>query len=100
MLEPTGGHGGVALAAVSAGLLEQDPVLPGWIGAPRPFEFEATTLQFSQLNLGHLIHQQDNTRGSFRGHGFELRTDGYAAVMLQNGKPLAPFAIDASTGVA
>jgi uncharacterized protein involved in type VI secretion and phage assembly len=45
----------------------------------------ATTLQFSQLNLGHLIHQQDNTRGSFRGHGFELRTDGYAAVRGQAG---------------
>ncbi|WP_200949052.1 type VI secretion system Vgr family protein, partial [Frateuria sp. Soil773] len=25
----------------------------------------------SQLNLGHLIHQADNYRGSFRGQGFE-----------------------------
>ncbi|WP_196391528.1 type VI secretion system Vgr family protein, partial [Ralstonia solanacearum] len=25
----------------------------------------ATTQAYSQLNLGHLIHQQDNRRGSF-----------------------------------
>ena len=34
----------------------------------------------SQLTLGHIIHQQDNYRGSFRGLGFELRTDAYGAV--------------------
>lgn len=45
----------------------------------------ATTAQHTQLNLGHLIHQQDNARGSFRGQGFELRTDGYAAVRGQAG---------------
>ena len=38
----------------------------------------------SQLNLGHLIHQQENHRGSFRGQGLELRTDGYGA--LRGGK--------------
>ncbi len=38
----------------------------------------------SQLNLGHLIHQADNHRGSFRGQGMELRTDGYGA--LRGGK--------------
>jgi len=31
----------------------------------------ATTQAYSQLNLGHLIHQADNYRGSFRGEGFE-----------------------------
>ena len=34
----------------------------------------------SELNLGHLIHQADNYRGSLRGHGAELRTDAYGAV--------------------
>jgi uncharacterized protein involved in type VI secretion and phage assembly len=34
----------------------------------------------SQLNLGHLIHQADNYRGSFRGEGFELRSDAYTAI--------------------
>ncbi|WP_370680023.1 type VI secretion system Vgr family protein [Comamonas sp. GB3 AK4-5] len=40
----------------------------------------ASSAQHSQLNLGHVIHQQDNYRGGLRGQGFELRTDGYAAV--------------------
>jgi len=39
-----GGHGGVALAAVSPGLLEKGPPLPGWMGAPAPFDFDATRL--------------------------------------------------------
>ncbi|MBY5927599.1 type VI secretion system tip protein VgrG [Halomonas sp. DP8Y7-3] len=39
----------------------------------------------SQLNLGYLIHQQGNTRGDFRGTGFELRTDAYGAVRANEG---------------
>ncbi len=35
----------------------------------------ATTQAASELSLGHLIHQEDNYRGS----GFELRTQAYAA---------------------
>ncbi len=42
-----GGHGGVALSAVSASLLEQDPPLSGWFGTSSPFDFEATSLQFA-----------------------------------------------------
>lgn len=42
-----GGHGGVALSAVSPGLLKQDPLLPGWFGTNSPFHFEATSLPFS-----------------------------------------------------
>jgi len=42
-----GGHGGVALGAVSPAVLETDPVIPGWMGTPQPFDFEATTLQFA-----------------------------------------------------
>jgi len=38
-----GGHGGVAIAAVSERLLEPSPPLLGWMGAPRPFEFDATS---------------------------------------------------------
>ena len=34
----------------------------------------------SELNLGHLIHNADNFRGSLRGSGAELRTDAYGAV--------------------
>jgi cysteine desulfurase/selenocysteine lyase len=42
-----GGHGGVALAAVSPRLLQQNPPLPGWMGTPNPFDFEATKLHFA-----------------------------------------------------
>ena len=42
-----GGHGGIALSAVSTSLLEPDPPLPGWFGTGSPFDFEATTLQFA-----------------------------------------------------
>lgn len=39
-----------------------------------------STAAMSELNLGHLIHQADNYRGSFRGTGVELRTDAYGAI--------------------
>ncbi len=42
-----GGHGGVALGAVSVNLLEQAPPLPGWMGTPNPFDFDATQLLFA-----------------------------------------------------
>jgi len=40
-----GGHGGVALAVMAPALLERVPPLPGWMGAPDPFEFDATQLR-------------------------------------------------------
>lgn len=45
----------------------------------------ATTQHSSQLNLGHLIHQADNYRGSFRGTGIELRTDAWGALRAGQG---------------
>jgi type VI secretion system secreted protein VgrG len=45
----------------------------------------ASTQHASQLNMGHLIHQADNHRGSFRGQGFELRTDAYGAIRATRG---------------
>lgn len=45
----------------------------------------STTQASSQLNLGHLIHQADNHRGSFRGEGFELRTDHWGSVRAEAG---------------
>ena len=42
-----GGHGGVALAAVSDSLLTQLPILPGWMSAPDPFDFDAKSLPFA-----------------------------------------------------
>ena len=37
-----GGHGGVAIGALSPGVVAQTPPLPGWMGAPLPFAFDAT----------------------------------------------------------
>lgn len=45
----------------------------------------ATTHGATQLSLGHLIHQADNHRGSFRGEGFELRTDDWGAIRAEAG---------------
>jgi len=45
----------------------------------------ATTQHATQLNLGHNIHQADNHRGSYRGTGFELRTDAYGAIRATQG---------------
>ena len=53
----------------------------------------ATTQAHSQLNLGHLIHQADNFRGSFRGTGFELRTDAFGAVRGERGVLLSTYGI-------
>ena len=44
-----------------------------------------TDQQYSQLNLGYLIHQHDNGRGAFRGLGFELRSDAYGAIRANKG---------------
>lgn len=45
----------------------------------------ASSQQSSQLTLGHLRHQADNYLGSFRGSGFELRSDGWGAVRATAG---------------
>lgn len=44
-----------------------------------------TTQAGTELNLGHLIHQADNYRGSFRGQGAELRTDAYGTLRAGSG---------------
>lgn len=51
----------------------------------------STTQANTQLNLGHLIHAADNHRGSFRGQGFELRTDAYGSVRGQQGLLLSSY---------
>lgn len=51
----------------------------------------ATTQHGTQLNLGHLIHQADNHRGSLRGAGFELRTDAYGALRAASGVLLTTY---------
>ena len=57
----------------------------------------ATTQAATQLNLGHLIHQADNYRGSFRGEGFELRTDAWGAVRGTSGLWLTAYGRDGAS---
>ncbi|TWI04764.1 Rhs element Vgr protein [Luteimonas cucumeris] len=57
----------------------------------------ATTQSATALNLGHLIHQADNYRGSFRGEGFELRTDAWGVVRAQAGLWLSAYPRDGDT---
>ena len=39
-----GSHGGVAIGALAPAILAKVPPLPGWMGAPDPFEFDATRM--------------------------------------------------------
>lgn len=50
-----------------------------------------TTAYATELNLGHLIHSADNYRGSFRGHGWELRSDAYGAVRSGTGLLISSY---------
>jgi Rhs element Vgr protein len=47
----------------------------------------------SELNLGHLIHQADNYRGSFRGTGSELRTDAWGALRAGRGIVMSTWCV-------
>jgi len=46
----------------------------------------------SYLHLGYLIDQQGNTRGSYLGTGFDLKTDSYGAVRASQGMYLSTYA--------
>ncbi len=59
----------------------------------------ATTQHATQLSLGHLIHQADNHRGSFRGSGFELRTDAFGALRARQGLLLSSYPLAFKQGV-
>jgi selenocysteine lyase/cysteine desulfurase len=43
-----GGHGGVAIGALAPGVVTQTPPLPGWMGAPFPFAFDATRMLLAE----------------------------------------------------
>jgi type VI secretion system VgrG family protein len=50
------------------------------------------------LQMGHLLHQADNHRGSFRGLGFELRTDGWGGLRAARGVMLSTFGLNNGLG--
>jgi len=59
----------------------------------------ASTQAATQLNLGHLIHQADNARGSLRGLGLELRTDAQGAIRAHQGLLLTSYAPTTAYGM-
>ncbi len=46
------------------------------------------------LQMGHLLHQADNHRGSFRGLGFELRTDAWGGLRAVRGVMLSTYSLN------
>jgi uncharacterized protein involved in type VI secretion and phage assembly len=50
------------------------------------------------LQMGHLLHQADNHRGSFRGQGFELRTDAWGGLRAARGVMLSTFGLQNGLG--
>lgn len=52
-----------------------------------------STQHSSELNLGHLVHQADNYRGSFRGTGAELRTDAWGALRAGRGIVMSTWCV-------
>jgi uncharacterized protein (DUF2345 family) len=57
-----------------------------------------STYAATELNLGHLIHNADNYRGSFRGSGAELRTSAYGAVRAGSGLLISSCKINHAAG--
>lgn len=52
-----------------------------------------TTQAQTWLQMGHLLHQADNHRGSLRGTGFELRTDAWGGLRAARGVMLSTFGL-------
>ncbi|MDI1259921.1 type VI secretion system Vgr family protein [Aquabacterium sp.] len=57
-----------------------------------------TTQAQTWLQMGHLLHQADNHRGSFRGLGFELRTDAWGGLRAVRGVMLSTYTLNKGLG--
>jgi type VI secretion system secreted protein VgrG len=57
-----------------------------------------TTQAQTWLQMGHLLHQADNHRGSFRGLGFELRTDAWGGLRAVRGVMLSTYGLSNGLG--
>jgi len=58
----------------------------------------SSTSAATRLQLGHLLHQQDNQRLQPRGHGLDLASQGWGALRAGAGLLLSAHAHSASTG--
>lgn len=52
-----------------------------------------TTQAQTWLEMGHLLHQADNHRGSLRGQGLELRTDAWGGLRAARGLLLSTYSL-------
>ena len=57
-----------------------------------------TTQAQTWLEMGHLLHQADNHRGSLRGQGLELRTDAWGGLRAARGLLLSTHGLRAASG--
>ena len=57
-----------------------------------------TTQAQTWLEMGHLLHQADNHRGSLRGQGLELRTDAWGGLRAARGLLLSTYGLRAASG--
>ncbi|WP_294636438.1 type VI secretion system Vgr family protein [uncultured Aquabacterium sp.] len=57
-----------------------------------------TTQAQTWLQMGHLLHQADNHRGSLRGLGLELRTDAWGGLRAARGVMLSTYALPQAQG--
>ena len=57
-----------------------------------------TTQAQTWLQMGHLLHQADNHRGSLRGLGLELRTDAWGGLRAARGVMLSTYALPQALG--
>lgn len=57
-----------------------------------------TTQAQTWLQMGHLLHQADNHRGSFRGLGFEMRTDAWGGIRAVRGVMLSTYGLNNGLG--
>jgi uncharacterized protein involved in type VI secretion and phage assembly len=96
------GHNGQANAAAFSGFKSKEFGGSGYnqlVFDDTPSQLRvqlATTQHATQLNLGHLVHQADNHRGSFRGLGFEIRTDAYGAIRAGQGLLISSYGTQAT----
>ncbi len=100
----TAGAAGQANAAALSGVKSKEFGGSGhnqlvWDDTPEQLRTQLHTTQAQTwLQMGHLLHQADNHRGSFRGMGFELRSDAWGGLRAARGVMLSTFSLRAGQG--
>lgn len=100
----TPGAAGQANAAALSGIKSKEFGGSGhnqlvWDDTPGQLRTQLHTTQAQTwLQMGHLLHQADNHRGSFRGLGLELRTDAWGGLRAARGVMLSTFGLGNGLG--